>query len=292
MEVVEQQQVTITDQQQITMLSSIGARIRLYSIIIAKMAVWTVQQGVGCLSGKQHPLGWSAEQDFNVMVLKALFTSGTYVHWRNFTKIWRWINGEQEQKGMVLEKVPADTFEVPGCRSSWWMSLEPALLKDAPQPKASCVIMYLHGEHLTGCFVCGCKLRTCSGQIAGPLRAEQLHQGHTSISYASRDASPNTLPCLTLPYLALPPGGAFMAGEPRMYCQAFKLWMQELAAQGINARVLSVGYPLAPEHPYPAGVLAGAAAYRWLVQQLEVEGRDDHIILGTHQTVDTRLACT
>lgn len=202
LEVVEQQQVTITDQQQITMLSSIGARIRLYSIIIAKMAVWTVQQGVGCLSGKQHPLGWSAEQDFNVMVLKALFTSGTYVHWRNFTKIWRWINGEQEQKGMVLEKVPADTFEVPGCRSSWWMSLEPALLKDAPQPKASCVIMYLHGEHLTGCFVCGCKLRTCSGQIAGPLRAEQLHQGHTSISYASRDASPN--PCRALPYLTLP----------------------------------------------------------------------------------------
>lgn len=71
-----------------------------------------------------------------------------------------------------------------------------------------------------------------------------------------------------------------MAGEPLMYCPAFKHWMQQLAAQGIRMRVLSVGYPLAPEHPYPAAVLAAAAAYRWLLQQLEAEGIQEAVILG------------
>lgn len=71
-----------------------------------------------------------------------------------------------------------------------------------------------------------------------------------------------------------------MAGEPRMYCLAFRLWMKQMAAQGISMRVLSVGYPLAPEHPFPAPVKAAAASYRWLLDQLKAEGRNDTVILG------------
>lgn len=71
-----------------------------------------------------------------------------------------------------------------------------------------------------------------------------------------------------------------MAGDPRMYCVAFRHWMQQLAAQGIRMRVLSVGYPLSPEHPHPAPILAGAASYRWLMQRLKEEGSSESVILG------------
>lgn len=75
-------------------------------------------------------------------------------------------------------------------------------------------------------------------------------------------------------------GGAFMAGDPRMYCPAFKLWMKKMAAQGISMRVLSVGYPLSPENSFPAPVQAAAAAYRWLLKQLKAEGRKDTVLIG------------
>ncbi len=38
-------------------------------------------------------------------------------------------------------------------------------------------------------------------------------------------------------------------------------------AQAVGARVLIIDYPLAPEHPFPADVLATTAAYRWLLRQ-------------------------
>lgn len=75
-------------------------------------------------------------------------------------------------------------------------------------------------------------------------------------------------------------GGGFVAGEPRMYCPAFRHWMQQLAARGVRMRVLSVGYPMAPEHPFPAAILFVAAAYKWLLQHLEAEGSSDSIIIG------------
>lgn len=75
-----------------------------------------------------------------------------------------------------------------------------------------------------------------------------------------------------------------MAGAPRMYCSAYKLWMQQLRAQGVSMRILAVGYPLCPEHPFPAPVKAAAAAYRWLLGQLKAEGRNDTIILGEGAT--------
>jgi acetyl esterase/lipase len=44
----------------------------------------------------------------------------------------------------------------------------------------------------------------------------------------------------------------------------------------------AVGYPLAPEHPFPAGLHGVAEAYDWLVQQL---GGSEHIILGEFSAV-------
>ncbi len=38
-------------------------------------------------------------------------------------------------------------------------------------------------------------------------------------------------------------------------------------ARAVGARVLIIDYPLAPEHPFPADVLATTAAYRWLLCQ-------------------------
>jgi hypothetical protein len=87
-------------------------------------------------------------QDFNIMLLKTLFTSGTYVHWRNFMALWQVLNGKKEQQGLKLQQLPPDTFGVPGCRNSYWISLDPSRLKDAPPAKAACVLMFLHGEHM------------------------------------------------------------------------------------------------------------------------------------------------
>lgn len=55
--------------------------------------------------------------------------------------------------------------------------------------------------------------------------------------------------------------------------------MQQLAAQGIRMQVLSVGYPLAPENPFPAAVLGAAAGYRWLLEQLKLQGRSDTTVI-------------
>jgi hypothetical protein len=77
-----------------------------------------------------------------------------------------------------------------------------------------------------------------------------------------------------------PAGGAFMAGEPLMYQPAYRKWMRQLADQGIKARVFAVGYPLAPENPFPRGVQGVTEAYQWLVKEL---GSSDSIILGEEQ---------
>jgi hypothetical protein len=98
-------------------------------------------QGVTVTQHSYVPL-----QDFNIMMLKTLFTYGNYVHWRNFMSIWNMINGKRERQGLLLERVPPETYGVPGCRNSWWISLDPAELEGAPAPTASCVLLYLHGK--------------------------------------------------------------------------------------------------------------------------------------------------
>lgn len=80
------------------------------------------------------------------MMLRTLFTKGTYVHWRNVQKGWSAMYGKGEQQGLKLEAIPSETFGVSGVHKSYWISLDAALLKGAPPAKASCVLLYLHGK--------------------------------------------------------------------------------------------------------------------------------------------------
>eukprot|EP00878_Enallax_costatus_P023560 GHUV01025060.1.p1 GENE.GHUV01025060.1~~GHUV01025060.1.p1 ORF type:complete len:267 (+),score=65.25 GHUV01025060.1:144-944(+) len=52
-----------------------------------------------------------------------------------------------------------------------------------------------------------------------------------------------------------------------MYIGSYAYWLHKLAQQGIACSILSVEYPLAPEHPFPAAVEATAGVIQWLVQQ-------------------------
>lgn len=83
-----------------------------------------------------------------------------------------------------------------------------------------------------------------------------------------------------LPYLA---GGAFRAGDPLLYMKSYKAWLQRLADGGIDAKILAVGYPLAPENRWPVPVQGVVEAYQWLVKQ---QGGSDNIILGRCGVVD------
>ncbi|KAI8472957.1 MAG: Alpha/Beta hydrolase protein [Monoraphidium minutum] len=60
-------------------------------------------------------------------------------------------------------------------------------------------------------------------------------------------------------------GGAFISGSARQYQATYCWWLKKLARRGVSAKVLSVGYPLAPEHPYPAGRDACEEEIRWLM---------------------------
>ena len=91
------------------------------------------------------------------MLLKTLFTCGTYVHWRNVMSLWNEINGKAEQQGLVLERVPPEAFGVPGCRSSWWITLDSERLKGDPPAKASCILLFLHGETCCTSARAGCR---------------------------------------------------------------------------------------------------------------------------------------
>jgi epsilon-lactone hydrolase len=57
-------------------------------------------------------------------------------------------------------------------------------------------------------------------------------------------------------------GGAFRQGS----VHAWTPFLTHLASR-LNARVLAPEYPLAPEHPFPAAVRAGEAAFEWLAAQ-------------------------
>jgi acetyl esterase/lipase len=55
-------------------------------------------------------------------------------------------------------------------------------------------------------------------------------------------------------------GGGYVLGEPEHY----NVFCANLAAV-VGARVLNVGYRLAPEHPHPAALTDAVTAYRWLL---------------------------
>ncbi len=57
-------------------------------------------------------------------------------------------------------------------------------------------------------------------------------------------------------------GGAYIAGVTRTYHN-----LAARMAKGLDGEVYLPRYPLAPEHPFPAGIEACAAAYRFLLDQ-------------------------
>ncbi|WP_244641975.1 alpha/beta hydrolase [Chelatococcus reniformis] len=67
-------------------------------------------------------------------------------------------------------------------------------------------------------------------------------------------------------------GGGYCIGS----IPAYREFTGRLAKAG-RCRVLSVGYRLAPEHPFPAAVDDAVASYRWLRRQLGPQGS---IVLG------------
>jgi acetyl esterase/lipase len=66
-------------------------------------------------------------------------------------------------------------------------------------------------------------------------------------------------------------------GHSLIYLDAFNNIIRRLKKlYGINIRIFSVEYPLAPEHVYPAALNCATAAYWWLSRVLKYE----NIIIG------------
>jgi acetyl esterase len=80
-------------------------------------------------------------------------------------------------------------------------------------------------------------------------------------------------------------GGGFVIGSPDTHDRLTR----ELA-EGIGARVLSVHYGLAPEHPYPAGLDDCVAAARWLAAHGRELGVDPGRLLIGGDSAGANLA--
>ncbi|KXS20583.1 hypothetical protein M427DRAFT_52177 [Gonapodya prolifera JEL478] len=73
-------------------------------------------------------------------------------------------------------------------------------------------------------------------------------------------------------------GGSFVTGHPLQTCHALCTILSLLRTEwNIKSRIFAVEYPLAPEHPYPAGSDACVRTIRWLV---DVVGAEKLVILG------------
>ncbi|MHA2472870.1 MAG: alpha/beta hydrolase fold domain-containing protein, partial [Promethearchaeota archaeon] len=81
-------------------------------------------------------------------------------------------------------------------------------------------------------------------------------------------------------------GGGYILNSPKNH----RTFTIELAKQS-RMRILSVDYPLAPEHPYPAALKASVKSYRWLLSK----GYDPKNLIisgdsaGAHLTLITLL---
>ena len=130
------------------------------------------------------------------------------------------------------------------------------------------------------------KVRVCSfphpqshATLTRPLHfrchaAQLLDEGMVSVRAAEPDGCPVAAEWVepawaarrTVLYLH---GGGYFCGSPASY----RPLVTQLAGAA-EARVLSVGYRLAPEFPFPAGLLDALAAYEWLQGRLQSEAEE------------------
>lgn len=246
----------------------------------------------------------TGSQDWTIGSMRILFQIGGYNHWRNTIKLMVHM-GQHCDKHLVIKLIPPSTFQQQGCRDSWMISLKPE--QQPASPKASFVLLYLHGkrgsssgssrQEAAACLasICACcaslpsvwRLTTiiCCATAGRDLYVKSCTIGDVGSTCCARTCynlhrnSIVTHICHVTVFL-LPAGGAFVAGDPLMYKPAYLTWMQQLAMHGIHMRVFAVGYPLAPEHAFPAALNAVTEAYQWLVQEL---GGSESIIIGEHQ---------
>jgi acetyl esterase len=98
---------------------------------------------------------------------------------------------------------------------------------------------------------------------AGPLRARH---------YRPPDLSAPEKP----PLLVFFHGGGFVIGDPDTHDEPCRMLCRHAGIQ-----VLSVGYRLAPEHPFPAAVGDALASFRWAVAHARELGADaDRVAVG------------
>jgi acetyl esterase len=101
-----------------------------------------------------------------------------------------------------------------------------------------------------------------------PLRTEDLEIPGGGGSLPARLYVPQSAPA-PAPLLVFFHGGGWVQGSVQTHDRSCRL-LAHLAA----VRVLSVGYRLAPEHPFPAAADDAEAAYRWAVASAQRLGAD------------------
>jgi acetyl esterase len=98
------------------------------------------------------------------------------------------------------------------------------------------------------------------GDLAIPSPRGELRARH----YVPREAGAGPLPLLVFFH-----GGGFVVGDLETHDEACRLLCHHAGVQ-----VLSVDYRLAPEHPFPAAIEDGEAAFRWAVENAASLGAD------------------
>ncbi|RUS29436.1 Alpha/Beta hydrolase protein [Jimgerdemannia flammicorona] len=73
-------------------------------------------------------------------------------------------------------------------------------------------------------------------------------------------------------------GGGYTSGHAAMFMDSWILWIEELKKHGLNAKILSLEYGLAPMNKYPSQLQESLRAYKYLIEDLKID--PSKIILG------------
>eukprot|EP00878_Enallax_costatus_P024032 GHUV01025620.1.p1 GENE.GHUV01025620.1~~GHUV01025620.1.p1 ORF type:complete len:253 (+),score=31.25 GHUV01025620.1:231-989(+) len=102
---------------------------------------WLSTQCYRTITCGKHPLGWSPEEEKLVTLARVGLGSASTDIVRSLEK--HWMLDSKPIKGLQLSCVPAATFQTPGFRDSWWISLNPE--QQPKQAKTSVAICFIHG---------------------------------------------------------------------------------------------------------------------------------------------------